>query len=349
MGVKTLKKLLQSNFEKVNIWWDEQGRFTASRIAIDAHALLHRYIANRASEVVLSSNFEGVKEDFLQVLKWMTGNSITPVVVFDGKCPPSKRATQLARRNKQQSALGSILELKSDSKEENNTADYVHSVLQQAASLSDEFIEELIAQIISVGYIALRGPYEADSTLAYLLSQNLIDYVVTVDTDLLVYCGLLPRGGTARAKAHGILYDTNFASGTASYFDARKMCDVQYKLDGDDLFSSVVDMYKIQGNKSLQEFLLAVATILGCDYGKAEGIGQQTLQKLLKIGTNGYATRCVDTSLSIVQCSNFFIMSCIVCTFGYVYLGIHFPCHTISSRIRPEMGYAQGMQRISLG
>ena len=87
---------------------------------------------------------------------------IRPIVVFDGKMNEAK----LRHQDKNPDTLEKEIKLS-----------------QQI----EEVVEKLVIALHSNGISHMTAPYEADAQLAWLCKNNLIDAVLTTDSDLACY------------------------------------------------------------------------------------------------------------------------------------------------------------------
>lgn len=116
-----------------------------------------------------------------------------------------------------------------------NALNYYSSAVDITPDLYIPLIKELIAHNIS--YIV--APYEADAELAYLSRMNLVDFVITIDSDLIAF-------GCSK-----ILFDLNNQG--AGFEFSRK-----------DLFLSE----SLSFTQFTEEMALCFFILLGCDYLK---------------------------------------------------------------------------------
>jgi exonuclease 1 len=107
---------------------------------------------------------------------------VTPYLVFDGDYLPSKAGTEQGRAQKRKDAKTLGLELLALKKHAQ-----AHLELQKAVDVTPEmarlFIEELKKS--NIQYVV--APFEADSQLAYLEREGIIQGILSEDSDLLVF------------------------------------------------------------------------------------------------------------------------------------------------------------------
>ena len=107
---------------------------------------------------------------------------ITPYLVFDGDYLPSKAVTEDAREQRRAESKRVGLELLRMGKESQ-----AFSELQKAIDVTPELARQLIEELKRHDVQYVVAPYEADAQLAYLERKNIIQGVISEDSDLLVF------------------------------------------------------------------------------------------------------------------------------------------------------------------
>lgn len=107
---------------------------------------------------------------------------VTPYLVFDGDYLPSKKGTEVERSGRRKEARKLGLELLKLGK----TAQ-AHQELQKAVDVTPEMARMLIEELKRSNIQYVVAPYEADSQLAYLEREGIIDAILSEDSDLLVF------------------------------------------------------------------------------------------------------------------------------------------------------------------
>jgi exonuclease-1 len=180
------------------------------------------------------------------------------VCVFDGKKLLAKKETNDKRRQGRDEALRKA-------RESLASGDGKHyNFFVQAIRITQEMNKKIFDQCEKWGLKCVVAPYEADSELAYLARNNLVDFVMTEDSDLFIY----------GAKNLLIKLDDN------SY------C----KLACDGKIDQVSDLDPFQTDRLL--WLRYACIMQGCDYYPKglKGLGIKTAIKLLKTAKEAGAT-----------------------------------------------------------
>jgi len=171
-------------------------------------------------------------------------------VVFDGAPLPSKRDTEIIRRKAREESLIRARELEASGDKTQAYAFYAKSV-----DVTPEMAFKVTQAIRPMGVEVIVAPYEADAQLAYLSRNNLIDFVISEDSDLLVY-------GCSR-----VLYK----------FDYRT--EKGREIVTSNIFQNHPDFSRISTPISF----LITCILSGCDY--LPSLNQVGIRKAISIGT----------------------------------------------------------------
>lgn len=276
MGIKSLTVLLNSKcrnaINKRNL-----ESYRGMIIGIDISIFIYKYLYNNDDHV------EGITRLLLRLLK----NGILPLIVFDGRPPKEKNDVLTSRREKREylvskrEVIDNIL-LKSDmdmdtkmnaireymesrdentqiesgdieqllQKDESELRDELEKTVKKIIYVRNEHIEQIksLLQHFGLPYIVSRG--EAETLMAHLCKEDIIDGCISEDTDVLA-CG-------------GKIFIRNVSSDNNSIDE--------YCLEG------------ILANLDLDYFqFIDVCILCGSDYtGKIGGMGPQTAYKMIK-------------------------------------------------------------------
>jgi len=107
---------------------------------------------------------------------------VKPFLVFDGGPLPMKSGTESDRRSKREA---NMLEGKKLWKEGRKSK--AIEFFQKCVDVTPEMASQLIQALKSEGIDYIVAPYEADAQLAYLDKHNIVQGVITEDSDLLVF------------------------------------------------------------------------------------------------------------------------------------------------------------------
>jgi len=280
MGIKNLRVILNQKC-KLAINTRKLESYRGMTLGIDLSIFLYKYLYNNDDHI------EGLTRFILRLLK----NQITPLFIFDGKPPKEKDDVLLDRKEKKQiltdkkNIVESMIHLERVSYDDFKTN--VQESMKDLVSglvINDEELKELFSKnndelkeesyriskkIIYVtpehienskklfelfGIKYIHAPCEAESLLALLCKNNVVDGCISEDTDVLV------NGG------HLFLRN----------FNADKNTIDEYCLHG------ILD-----GLEMTFEQFIDMCILCGCDYTtKINGMGPITAYKLIKKHNN---------------------------------------------------------------
>jgi exonuclease-1 len=109
-------------------------------------------------------------------------HAIDVTVVFDGAPLPSKRETEISRRKSREDSLVRAQQLEAEGK-----SSEAHALYARSVDVTPEMAFKVTQVLRSIGIKVIVAPYEADAQLAYLSRNNFVDFVISEDSDLLVY------------------------------------------------------------------------------------------------------------------------------------------------------------------
>jgi exonuclease-1 len=186
----------------------------------------------------------------LSFLDVLLRNGVLVTMVFDGANLPMKALTENDRESNRQACLEKARELM-----RNGDKDAARNFFARAVDITPAMAAELI-QIIKQtrpGVDCIVAPYEADAQLAYLSANNLVDCVVTEDSDTIPY------------GCKDILFKLE-RDGSCQ----RLVCN--------DLYTEAIDKFDLRG--FTEEMILNMCILSGCDYlDSVKGMGLKTSYK----------------------------------------------------------------------
>ncbi|KAK6443673.1 Rad2 nuclease [Oleoguttula sp. CCFEE 5521] len=177
MGIQGLLPLLKSIHKSTHL-----RNFAGQTIGVDAYGWLHRGTVSCALELAQGKPSRRWVDFFMNRVRMLIHFGVKPYLVFDGDYLPSKSHTEKERsaRRKESRKLG--LQLLQAGK-----TSQAHLELQKTVDVTPLMARELIEELKAMNVPYVVAPYEADSQLAYLEQQGVIDGVLSEDSDLLVF------------------------------------------------------------------------------------------------------------------------------------------------------------------
>lgn len=178
-----VKKISPDCFQENDI-----TKYSGKRFGIDASILMYKYrhISN-IDKNFTNSHIIG----FINRIKYYLNFNITPIFIFDGVPPEEKRVTL----NKRQSIKHKIYEKieileqieTSSINEQIEIRNEINKLSNQIINVSKTHIEEIkrMLDILKIDYF--NAPDEAEKYCVYLLNNDIIDYIVSDDTDIFTY------------------------------------------------------------------------------------------------------------------------------------------------------------------
>jgi flap endonuclease-1 len=247
MGVKRflplIKELCSDAFKTIQI-----KTLMGSTIAIDGTLWLYQILcAVRKSNdgAILNSKGDDITilNTLFSRLLFLKKMKIKPIFVFDGKPPEFKDDIIRNRKSAKKKAQDKI-----------DCNDYTSStekkqLIQKSSHITKKDITNCRKLLDLMGIPYIDSPSEADAQLGYLYKNGIVDYVITEDSDIIIY------------GANKII--RNFKSSAST-------CEL-------------LDMNVFYEKISLSQRNLAeIAIILGCDYYPGiKGIGHKRILKMI--------------------------------------------------------------------
>ena len=186
MGIKNLNTLLRGmgSFPRGKI-----SDLGLSVVGIDFSLFLFRFIYNQNNPV----------ECFLRQILLFLKNNILPVYVLDGTAPIEKNNIlnkRADKREKVQNELDNLLLLREKLIINNDSPGKIYILEQEIIKLekkcvqfSKEITNTLIEFFEICGIPVIQENYESDWILAKLNQNNIIDYILSEDSDILAFGG----------------------------------------------------------------------------------------------------------------------------------------------------------------
>lgn len=183
MGIRGLNTFIKKVCPEAikNIKIDELNGKT---VAIDSSILLYkyRYVSNINNEY---SHIIG----FINRVKYYKKNNITPIFVFDG-IPPKEKKITLEKRQMQKVKIKDkikLLEELNNSKESKDIEKEIEKLSNQVIYVTKNHILEVKKVLDYLGIIYFDAPDEAEKYCVFLQNENIVDYIVSDDTDCLTF------------------------------------------------------------------------------------------------------------------------------------------------------------------
>ncbi|KAH9845204.1 Helix-hairpin-helix class 2 (Pol1 family) motif protein [Teratosphaeria destructans] len=156
--------------------------FAGQTLGVDAYGWLHRGTVSCAIELAQQKPTRKWIEFTLNRVRMLIHFGVKPFLVFDGDYLPSKSHTEKERAARRKESKKTGLELLRMGR-----VAQAHLELQKAVDITPVMARELIEELKRLDVAYIVAPYEADSQMAYLEKQGIIDGILSEDSDLLVF------------------------------------------------------------------------------------------------------------------------------------------------------------------
>ncbi|KAI6187825.1 Exonuclease 1 [Aphelenchoides besseyi] len=178
MGVKGLLKYVEDACRPGNI-----KEFENQRVAIDVSCFLHRGLMGCIEDIANKKHTDFCIKYIERQLAVFFHYNCKVTLVFDGNSLPAKEEINASRKERRDSnqRLGDTLMFYGKKTE-------AYKVMRQGIGVPKEITRAAIDYFKASPKVEIIvSPYEADAQLAYLMHKNIVDFVVTQDSDLIVY------------------------------------------------------------------------------------------------------------------------------------------------------------------
>ena len=205
MGIKNLNSVIN----KFNIFPKKKlNEIQLSVVAVDFSLFLYRFMYNHNNPY----------ECFLRQIMLFFRNNILPVYVIDGAAPIeknillNKRAIKRERISDELDELLEIREIMIENKDYNGLKSIEPQIIKlekRCVQFSRDIIQNLIDFFQYCGIPVIQENYESDWILAKLNYHDIVDYVLSEDSDLLAFGAKKIMKNFSLTTEDFILYDRN--------------------------------------------------------------------------------------------------------------------------------------------
>ena len=165
-------------------------KYSNKIFGIDASILLYKY--RHISNIDQNCNNSHII-GFINRIRYYLNNNITPVFIFDGVPPEQKKITLKKRqtvKRKIYEKIEILKDLEPQTKVEKNEIDQeIYNLSKQIINVTKKHIDEIKQLLHILGINYYNAPDEAEKYCVYLQKNNIIDYIVTDDTDVFTFGG----------------------------------------------------------------------------------------------------------------------------------------------------------------
>jgi len=177
MGIQGLIPLLERASKNTNI-----SELSGLVAAVDVYVWIHRACYGCGHKIYLGEETNQYVEYCLNRAQMLMRAGIKPILVFDGQNLPAKKSTdtnrQMTKHNIKQ-RINLFLSEGNDVK--------AKELMRSCVEVTQEMANKVMKALRDNHIDYIVAPYEADAQLAYLVNNGFADFVITEDSDLLVY------------------------------------------------------------------------------------------------------------------------------------------------------------------
>lgn len=190
MGIRGLNTFIKKICPEC-ITTNKINKYSGKIFGIDASILLYkyRYISN-IDETCVNSHVTG----FLNRIKYYLNNNIIPVFVFDG-IPPEQKKKTLKKRQSIKRKIYEKIEILQDLNstnelEKKDIQNEINILSRQIINVTKTHVLDIKKLLDILGINYYNAPDEAEKYCVFLQKNNIIDYIVTDDTDIFTFGGI---------------------------------------------------------------------------------------------------------------------------------------------------------------
>jgi 5'-3' exonuclease len=176
----------------------EVGLFRAcigATVGVDAFGWLHQMAVNNTNTLVLAGDPGPTVDEFMERARHYIVRGVLPIFVLDGRRLPGKTDTDEERARTRLAATAEVDAVLDALDEADRAAvhagtlavDIEEKTLRAAVAVDDKLVTAVIAAMRRCGVSYVKAPYEADHQLRALDALNIVQFVESVDSDLVVH------------------------------------------------------------------------------------------------------------------------------------------------------------------
>lgn len=248
MGIKGLLIALKPLIRDTHI-----SQLAGKRVAVDGYCWLHKALYGCCVDVCRGKPTTVWMQYCTQLVDLLLAHNIHITLVFDGADLPMKAGEEEERRRKREMALQEAEKLTRQG--DHNAA---RNFFVQAVNVTPLMAAQLIAHLQQHRPMVqcLVAPYEADAQLSYLSINNLVDVVISEDSDLIPY------------GCKDIVFKLDRTTGSCQ------------RLVLADLSTQMIEKFDLRA--FTREMLRCLCVLSGCDYlDSIKGMGLKKSHKLV--------------------------------------------------------------------
>jgi exonuclease-1 len=254
MGIEGLLQLLKPITSKTHI-----SNFENKTAAIDVSAWLYKGAYSCSWELGNGLTTYGYLNYPLKMINLLQRHKIKPILVFDGLPIPIKEKTVAKRKDDKKNNRAKAEKLLTEGKRDEAATLFARSI-----KVKGSMINVVVDVLENIGVKYIVAPYEADAQIAYLVKENIADFAISEDSDLLVY------------GCENIVFK----------LDVDGSCEnilIEKTLRNKDYIKDIKEEIVRDLNRLSKERFTELCIVSGCDYlANIPGLGMKKALKLMK-------------------------------------------------------------------
>lgn len=178
MGIPGLLPIIKPILVKRHI-----SSYAGKKIGIDGHAWLYQIVPSIAQELFFGLPTTRHVHILSKKIRSLKSNGIDNIIfVFDGENLKSKTKTLVERSRKKEAARSETLRLLKA-----NNVSKAREMMQRCVQITGDIMAGVVELLKKENIEFVISPYESDAQLTYLQRIGYIDYILTEDSDLILY------------------------------------------------------------------------------------------------------------------------------------------------------------------
>ncbi|NXI49330.1 EXO1 Exonuclease, partial [Chloroceryle aenea] len=177
MGIQGLLQFIKEAAEPTHV-----KKYKGQAVAVDTYCWLHKGAYACAEKLARGEPTDVYVAFCMKLVDMLLSFGIKPILVFDGCTLPSKKEVEKARREKRQANL-----LKGKQLLQEGKLSEARECFGRSVNVTHVMAHDVIKAARARGVDCLVAPYEADAQLAYLNKTDMVQAIITEDSDLLAF------------------------------------------------------------------------------------------------------------------------------------------------------------------
>ncbi|KAG6553134.1 hypothetical protein Mapa_005193 [Marchantia paleacea] len=177
MGISGLLPTLKSIITPIHV-----REYAGSKVAIDTYSWLHKAAFSCSKDICEGRPTDKIVQYCMHRVNLLRHHGVQPLLVFDGGVLPMKMDQEQIRARSRKENLQRAQE---HERSGNHSAAF--QCYQKAVDITPLIALSLIKVLQQEGVEYIVAPYEADAQMAYLALNDLVQVVITEDSDLIAY------------------------------------------------------------------------------------------------------------------------------------------------------------------